>query len=136
MLGNGHELAALVPAVEADGIELGFEHAPQAHPHGDPHVLQRGGGAGVGDVLDVLAPRGGQRPVHRADDAGQRDVLGAASHPVAALGAALAADESGLAHDGEDVLEELGRDRLCAGQAVALDRTAARRGELAIARSA
>src|SRR4051812_34234621 len=94
----------------------------QARTHRDPHLLQRLGGAVVDDVLGALAAHRRERSLDRADDVGDRDLARRPVEPVAALGAALAADETGVAHVAEDVLEELQRDALRLGERLALRR--------------
>ena len=104
-----------------------LDHRAHAGADRDPDVLQVLGGAGVLDVLRRLAADAGQRALDGADDVGERDVLGRLGEPVAAVGAALGADEPGVAEVGEDVLEELVGDRLGGRQRVALDRARRRR---------
>src|SRR4051794_39882895 len=103
----------------------------QARADGDPHLLQRLGRPRVGDVLRPLAADRRERPLDRADDVGDRDLRGGPVEPVAALGAALAAHEAGVAQVAQDVLEELQRDPLRLRDGVALRRpVAVGRGEL------
>ena len=107
-----------------------LDDAAHGGADGDPDVLEVLGGARVLDVLGRLAAHRRQRPLDGADDVGQGDLLGRLGEPVAAVRAALAAHEPGVAQVGEDVLEELRGDRLGGGQRVALDRPAAGGGEL------
>ena len=86
-----------------------LDDAAHAGADGDPDVLQVLGGAEVLDVLGRLAADAGQRALDGADDVGEGDLLGRLGEPVAAVGAALGADEPGVAEVGEDVLEELVR---------------------------
>ena len=86
--------------------------------------------AGVVDVLGALAADAGQRALDGADDVGERHVVRLLGQPVAALGAALAADDARLPQVGEDVLEELLRDVLRRRELRALDGAAAGGGEL------
>ena len=73
--------------------------------------------AAVLDLVGGLAAHGRQRPLDRADHLGQRDVVGAAREPVAAVGAAPAVHQPVDAQLAEDVLEEAQRDRLRAARA-------------------
>ena len=90
--------------------------------------LQRLGGAGV-----ARRPRAARRgptasgPSTARMTSATRDLLGRPGEPVAAVGAALAAHEAGVAQVAEDVLEELQRDALRRGDRVALRRAARRR---------
>ena len=56
-------------------------------------LAQRLGAAAVLDLVGRLAAHRRQRPLDRADDLGERDVVGVARQPVAAVGAAPAADQ-------------------------------------------
>ena len=78
---------------------------------------------GVG--LDV-----GDRPLDRADEVGDRHLVGRTGQPVAALGAAAGADDAGVLELEQDVLEELQRDVLRLGEPLALDRALAGGGQL------
>ena len=108
------------------GDEVGegdlLEHRAQAGPDRDPDFLQV---LGVAAVLDRLG-RGrldvGDRALDGADDLGDRHLVGRPGQPVAALGAAAGADDAVVLELEQDVLEELQRDVLGLGEALALDR--------------
>ena len=52
----------------------------------------------------------GERPLHRPDHLGDRHLGGVPGQPVAAVGAALAADDAGSTELREDALQEAHRD--------------------------
>ena len=66
----------------------------------------------------------------RANDVGDRHLVGLAGEPVAALGATASAHDAGVLELQEDVLEELQRDVLGLGEFLALDRIVVGGGEL------
>src|SRR3954447_10033109 len=111
------------------GRDVGERHLlgdrPQARAHGDPHLRERLGRGPVRDVLRPLPAHRRERPLDGADHVGDRDLRRRPVQPVAALGAALAAHETGVAQVAEDVLEELERDALRPGDRVALRRPVA-----------
>src|SRR5919206_2321288 len=107
-----------------------LDDRPEVRPHGDPHLDERLGRPVVGHVLGPAAAHGGQRALDGADDVGHGDLLGPAVEPVAAVRAALAAHQAGLAQVAEDVLEELQRDALRLRDRVALRRAVGGRREL------
>ena len=65
-----------------------------------------------------------RRPLDGPDDVGDRHLGGRTRQPVAAVGAALAADDPGAPELGEDALEEPDRDPLGRGDGLALHRGA------------
>ena len=67
-----------------------------------------------------------KRSFERAHDLGERDLVGGARQPVAALDAALGGDDAGVPQLREDVLEELDRNALGGRDAVALGGPVAR----------
>ena len=83
-------------------------------------------------VSGRCAADAGERAVDRADHVGERDLVGGPGEPVAAVGAAPALDDPGVAQLEQDVLQEAQRDRLAGGQPLALHRGVAlgRGGEL------
>ena len=81
--------------------------------------------ASGGRRLDV-----GDRALDRADDVGDRHLVGRPGEPVAAFGAAAGADDALVLELEQDVLEELQRDVLGVGEALALDRALAGGGQL------
>ena len=98
-----------------------LEHAAQGRPQVEPDVAERLGRAGVLELVGPHPAHARDRPLDRADHVRDGDLLGRAREPVAALDAALARDEPRVAQVEEDVLEELRRDRLRSGDALALD---------------
>ena len=93
-----------------------------------------GGLGGVGE--DASAPRA-ERAVEQLDDLEDGDLGGLAGERVAALDAALGAEDAGAAQDGEELLEELDGDVAAAGELADRDRSlAAERPSSARARSA
>jgi len=93
---------------------------------GDVHLrayadLQR---MGIGPQLGRVGLDVGDRALDRADEVGDRDLLGRAGQPVAALGAAARTDQTGVLQLEQDVLEELQGDPLGVGESLALDRIA------------
>jgi hypothetical protein len=64
----------------------------------------------------------GDRALDRADDVGDRHLVGGTGEPVAALGAAAGTDDAGVLELEQDVLEELQRNVLGLGEPLALDR--------------
>ena len=116
------------------GDEVGegdlLEHGAQAGADGDPDLLQV---LGVAAVLDRLGRRRldvGDRALDGADDRRRRHLVGRLGQPVAALGAAAGADDAVVLELEQDVLEELQRDVLGLGQALALDRALLGGGQL------
>ena len=86
------------------------------------HLLKRLGDTVELELLRTHAADVRERALDGPDDLGERDLVGRAGQPVAALRAALARDEPVVAELQEDVLQELQRDRLRLRDALALDR--------------
>ena len=107
-----------------------LEHAAHRCAELDPDVAQRHCCAVVAELVGTLAADARDRPLDDADHVGDGDLCRWPREPVAAVGAALARDEAAVAEVGEDVLEELVRDRLGGGESLALDLPGRRRGEL------
>ena len=99
-----------------------LENAAQARAHCDPHVPQRFGAPRVFDLLGADAAHVRERAVDGANHVGDRDLCRRPGEPVAALCAALAADEAVVPKVAEDVLEELERDLLRLRDPLAFDR--------------
>src|SRR5918999_2331296 len=93
-----------------------LQDAPLADTERDPDLLQRAGGAAVSDVLGSLAAHADQRTVDRADDVGQRYLLGRTRQPISPIGPALAADNAGTAQLAENILQEFRRYLLRLGE--------------------
>ena len=81
-----------------------------------------------GTAFPSYANRVGAHAAHARDRAfdgpdhiRDRDLGRVAGEPVATVGAALASDETAVPQVGEDVLEELLRDRLGSGEPLSLD---------------
>src|SRR6185437_2974899 len=91
---------------------------------------ERRGAAFVLDLLRAHATDVRERAVDRPDDVREADLVGRAREPVAALRPAPARDDARVAEVGEDVLEEVRRDRLRLCDALALRRAVACGGEL------
>jgi dye decolorizing peroxidase len=73
----------------------------------DPHASELTGDAGILGLFGLAAPNAGERPLDGTDDVGDRDLPGLLGQPVAAVGAALTADDSRDSELGEDVLEKV-----------------------------
>src|SRR3954451_14733480 len=82
------------------------------------------GRARVLQVLRALLADACQGALDYAHHLGHGDLLGCAGEPVSALRPTLALDDASVLELGEDGLEELDRDRLGAGDLVALQRGA------------
>ena len=88
-----------------------LDDAAEVGAHGDPDAQQRLGGTAVLGFLGRPAADAGERPLDRPDHVGDRDLGRRLGEPKAALGAAVAAHDSGVAELAEDVLQEVERDR-------------------------
>ena len=97
-------------------------HRAQVGAQRDPDLLQRLRLRPCTRGLRALAPNRRQRPLDRADDVREDDLVGRLRQPVAALRAAPAGDDPDVLELAEDVLEELERDLLRLGDRLALDR--------------
>ena len=93
VLGQAATSGGRRPAATSASVTC-LDDAAQARAHRDPDLLQRLGGAGVVDVLGRPAADRGQRALDGADDVGDGDLARRAREPIAAVGAALAADEA------------------------------------------
>src|SRR3954454_21371264 len=71
---------------------------------------------GVGGLGEDAGGPAAQRAVEELDDLEDGDLGGLAGEAVAALHAALRAEDAGAAQDGEELLEELGGDLAAAGE--------------------
>ena len=102
----------------------------------DRRLGEDGAGRGGGFGEDALG-LGAEAAVEQLDDFEDGDLAGFAGEGVAALDAALGAEDAGAAQDGEELLEELDRDVAAAGELADRDRAgAAAAGESASARIA
>ena len=98
-----------------------LEYVAHGRSHGYPDLAQVLGCTRVFDVLRSLAAHGRERTIECAHHIGNGDIRRLAVEPVAALGAALAGDDAGLAQLTQDSLEELDRDLLRRSDLLALD---------------
>src|SRR5215211_4317148 len=92
--------------------------------HRDPYVAQALGRPLVVEVLRRRLVDVGKRSLYGPDDICDRDLLGGPVEPVAALVAALGADQPRVLELQQDVLQELQRDSLALGELLALHRLA------------
>ena len=117
------------------GRELARDQAGERHPvqdvadadaQRDPDLEQRLRRAGVLQGGRALVAHGDQRAVDRADDVGERDLVGGASQPVAAGAAADRDHDVAAAQVAQDPLEERDRQLLPDRQVVGAHRVAVR----------
>ncbi len=107
-----------------------FEDGTLVGAQCDPHGLQRLSRPDVAEILRALAAHAKQRAVDRADDVGQRDLLGRAGEPEAAIRSALTAYQARPAQLRQDRLKKLAGNPLRLGQLLRRHVPAARGGQL------
>src|SRR6476646_7002943 len=115
---RGDDARALDELCERDRLE----HRPQHPARLEPDARQRLGAGRVDHLVGAHARDGGDRAVDHTDHLGQRDLVRGDRQAIAALRPALRRDDPGVLQLAEDVLDELQRQLLGAGDELALDR--------------
>ena len=124
----GSDPADLVrqPARGDVGERHRLEHGAQVAAHGDPDLAQRLGAPAYSSSSGRSPRTFASGPSTARMTSASEISAGGLRQPVAALGAALARTRPGVLQVEQDVLEELQRDLLRRGDALALDRALAR----------